>query len=176
MDISRQNYFEVFSLPVSFHLENQSLVKAYRELQSQYHPDRHSGGSDAERRQAQQLTSILNEAYETLRSPLKRAGYLLQLKGIDPEENNQSHLGNEFLLQQMELREALEQLVAAEDAEGLERLKKEVTGLQQQQLQSFAQAFEAGQYAESKPVYNKLQFLFKLLSEIDQAEEKLLDY
>lgn len=176
VDLSKQSYFEIFSLQESCEPDLARLDVVYQELQARYHPDRVVNGSDAERRQALQLTSILNEAYDTLKSPLKRFAYLLQLQGLDPEEHNQAHLGPEFLLEQMQLREKLENVVDADDLDALDLMKVEVTTQQRQHHEDFRLAYEAGNYTEAKPLYNRLQFLYKLLAEINQAEEKLLDY
>jgi len=170
------NYFELFGLPVSCEIETDRLEAQYRTLQAEHHPDRVSSAEDQVRLEAMQRTSIVNDAYETLKSPLKKAGYLLKLAGMDPEEHNQAHLQGEFLIRQMEARESLERLIAHEDMDGLEVLKSETLREQETGLVDFASCYDNGKLAEAKQEYNKLQFLYKLLAEIDQAEEKLLDY
>ena len=154
----------------------QALESKYRELQAEYHPDRFSGAPDAERVQALQFASLINDAYDTLKSPLKRAAYLLTLRGVDPEEHNQAHLQEAFLMRQMLMREDLEKFLEEENFEGLEKLKKETTGEQVEILDEFESTFNAGDLSIAKSLYNQLQFLFKLLEEINKAEEKLLYY
>ncbi|MEK9649239.1 MAG: Fe-S protein assembly co-chaperone HscB [Gammaproteobacteria bacterium] len=85
MSLASLNFFEIFSLPASFQVDVSSLEAQYRKLQAEYHPDRFSCAADSERVQALQLASLINDAYETLKSPLKRAAYLLTLNGVDPE-------------------------------------------------------------------------------------------
>lgn len=170
------NYFEFFSLPESFSVDLERLDREYRKLQAQYHPDRFAGAEDSQRLQALQHTSLINEAYETLKTPLKRAAYVLKLGGVNPEEHNQAHLQEAFLLEQLALREQLEACVDDDNLEGLDALKSKVKQQQHAALTDFEAKFEHGELADAKPVYNKLQFLFKLLDEIDTAEEKLLDY
>ena len=176
MSLASLNYFEIFSLPQSFQVALSDLEREYKKLQAQYHPDRLSGAGDAERVQALQQTSLINDAYETLKSPLKRAAYLLKLSDIDPEEHNQAHLQGDFLISQMEFREELEALLKQEDMDGLDKMKASVSGEKDNTLAQFEIAFNAGKLAEAKSIYNQLQFLFKLFNEIDAAEEKLLDY
>ena len=154
----------------------QALESKYRELQAEYHPDRFSAAPDTERVQALQIASLVNDAYDTLKSPLKRAAYLLTLRGVDPEEHNQAHLQENFLIRQMLMREDLEQFMAEENFEGLEKLKKETAREQGEILDEFESTFNAGDLAKAKSQYNQLQFLFKLLEEINKVEEKLLDY
>ena len=170
------NYFDLFELPQAFRLDAADLERRYKTLQAEHHPDRFAGAGDGRRLQALQQTSLINDAYETLRSPLKRAAHLLRLQGVDPEEHNQAHFGPDFLLRQMELREQLETLADSEDMDGLESLKSEVGSEKDRTLSRFESLFGNGDHAGAKQQYNRLQFLFKLLDEIDAVEEKLLDY
>jgi len=79
-------------------------------------------------------------------------------------------------MRQMLMREDLEKFLEEENFEGLEKLKKETTGEQVEILDEFESTFNAGDLSIAKSLYNQLQFLFKLLEEINKAEEKLLDY
>ena len=152
------------------------LEQEYKKLQEKFHPDRVVDADDRSRLQALQQSSMVNDAYEILKTPLKRAAYLLKLNNVDAEEHNQRHLNEEFLLQQIELREALENLIANEDVDELGVLKNSVIKTNSQTQNLFELHFNNGELANAKAVYNKLQFLFKLLEEIDKAEERLLDY
>jgi len=87
MDIA-QNFFELFGLDASFDLDLQLLSERYRELQREHHPDRHAHKGEREQRLAVQATAHLNEAFETLKTPLLRAQYLLKLEGVDTGEEN----------------------------------------------------------------------------------------
>ena len=170
------NYFELFGLPQAFRLDTAELDKRYKQLQAQWHPDRFAGEDDGKRLQALQQTSLVNDAYDTLKSPLKRAAHLLVLQGVDAEEHNQAHFGADFLHRQMILREQLETLAEKEDMSGLDAMKAEVGSDRDATLAQFEAQYGQGQFAEAKQQYNRLQFLFKLLDEIDTVEEKLLDY
>lgn len=152
------------------------LDQQYKKLQAEFHPDRFAGADDGKRLQALQQTSMVNDAYDTLKSPLKRAAYLLKSQGVNPDEHNQAHFGGEFLIRQMQLRESLDDLARQEDMDGLDKLKKEVMADRDEALATFENLYQEQQFVDAKPAYNRLQFLFKLLDEIDTAEEKLLDY
>ena len=170
------NYFELFSLPVSFQVEDKILEREYKKLQSEFHPDRFVDADDRTRLQALQQTSMVNDAYATLKSPLKRSAYLLKLNDVDAEEHNQAHLNEGFLLQQLEMREDLETLIDTDDVDGLDAMKARVSKEKADTLKLFESHYMRNDFAEAKANYNKLQFLYKLLDEIDKAEEKLLDY
>ena len=176
VSLSSTNYFDLFSLQQSFQVPLDILDVQYRKLQALCHPDRVVDGSDSERLDAVRQTSLVNDAYDTLKSPLKRAAYLLRLADVNPDQHDQSQLEPDFLLEQMQLREKLEDLVASENLGKLDALKRSVAGQRDQEIQNFTQAMENTDYGTAKAVYHKLQFLYKLLDEIDSAEEKLLDY
>lgn len=161
---------------MSFQVSPGVIEREYKKLQAEFHPDRFVDADDSQRLKALQQASMINDAYETLNSPLKRAAYLLQLNNIDPEEHNQNHLQEGFLLKQLELREELESLIEKEDMNGLDGLKSSVETEKADTLQLFESHYGQEAFPEAKAVYNKLQFLFKLLDEIDKAEERLLDY
>ena len=176
MTIANKNYFEIFSLQESFDLDIEKLTVEYKNLQSQMHPDKFSDADDATRLNALQLSSIVNDAFVTLKSPLKRAAYLLTLNGINPEENNQEHLSESLLLQQMAWRDLLDDATEAEDINAIEDLKQKVMEEHQNCIIEFQDCVNAYNFVDAKPVYNKLQFVEKMLSEINRSEEKILDY
>lgn len=171
----QQNYFEIFGLPVSYTVDRQALAQRYRELQQEFHPDRFAAKSEREQRLAMQYAAQINEANNTLKDPVARAAYLLQLAGvqINPE---QTTADGEFLMQQMILRERLEEVRDAADPEAeLEDLGSETAQLFNAQEQAFAQALESKALEDGKNALLKLQFLAKLQRQIEELEEDLLD-
>ena len=78
-----KNYFELFGLPVGFLVDGQELAVRYRELQKVVHPDRFAAAGEQSQRLSLQSATLVNEAYATLKDPLKRAQYLLTLNGIE---------------------------------------------------------------------------------------------
>jgi molecular chaperone HscB len=116
-----QNHFELFGLPACFAVEPLALEARYHELQREVHPDRFAAAPDAERRVSMQLATRVNEAYETLKSPLKRAVYILQLRGVDPEFETNTAMPAGFLMEQMSWRERIE--AGSERPEALLRLR-----------------------------------------------------
>ena len=103
-----QNHFELFGLPARFAVDGSALEARYHELQREVHPDRFATAPDAGRRVSMQLATRVNEAYQTLKSPLKRAVYILQLRGVDPEFETNTAMPPEFLMEQMSWRERIE--------------------------------------------------------------------
>src|SRR3954465_4389587 len=105
---SSGNHFELFGLQPAFALDSEALERAYREIQSQVHPDRFAHAGDAERRASLQWTTRVNEAYRALRNPVQRGKHVLELHGVDVAFETDTQMPGEFLLQQLELREELE--------------------------------------------------------------------
>jgi molecular chaperone HscB len=103
-----QNHFELFGLPARFAVDAAALEASYHKLQREVHPDRFAAAPDAERRVSMQLATRVNEAYQTLKSPLKRAVYILQLRGVDPKFETNTAMPPEFLMEQMSWRERIE--------------------------------------------------------------------
>ena len=104
IDFSR-NYFDLFGLAPAFQCDPAALDRAYRQLQSDVHPDRFAGGSDAAKRLAQQSSARVNEAYVALKNPVQRAQYLLHLHGVTAISETDTALPLDFLERQLERRE-----------------------------------------------------------------------
>jgi|GEM_PF-18543 len=174
---NKQTYFQLFGIPETFQIDLEALAQAYRKRQGEWHPDRFAGQDEADKLRAVQQSSLLNQAFETLKNPLQRAGYLLALNGSDVDTVSQQDLGMELLMEQMQLREALDELPMDESAlPQLEALKGEVAQKLERRQQDFAEQLQHQAVAEAKKIYHELQFLFKLLREIDAGEEQRLGY
>ena len=164
-----RNHFELLGLPAAFALDGARLEQRYRELQSRVHPDRFAASSEAERRVAMQWATRANEAYRTLRDPLARARYLLSLKGYDTGEESNTAMPPDFLMQQMEWREAAAEARAERDREALARLHAQLAAARGEMLESLGRALDAANYDAGCSLVRKLRFLEKLDEEIDEA-------
>src|SRR4051812_40685560 len=120
------SHFELFGLTPRFQLDAVALEHAYREIQSRVHPDRFAHAGDAERRASLQWTTRVNEAYQALKNPVKRASHILALHGVDVAFETNTAMPADFLMQQMELREALEEATAAKNASALDALQMRI--------------------------------------------------
>ena len=174
--LQRLNHFELLGLTARFALDGPRLEQAYRQLQTQVHPDRFAAGSDAERRLAMQWATRANEAYRTPRDPVARARYLLHLKGFDTGEDTNTSMPPDFLMQQMEWRESVEEGRARRDAAALEALRREIEASRAEMHALLARALGGDRnYDAGCSLVRKLRFLDRLESEIDDAVETILE-
>ena len=146
-----------------------ALERAYREIQSRIHPDRFAQASDAERRASMQWTARVNEAYRTLKVPVQRAKYLLEMSGVDVAFETNTQMPSDFLLRQLELREALAEAKREAD---LDRLRDGVLADARTLETEIGELIDARHdpRAAVGPV-RKLMFLNRLAEEIDAAYE-----
>lgn len=173
VDFNR-DHFALFGLTPSFVLDAQALDRAYRDLQAEIHPDRFAHAGDAEQRLAAQWSARANEAYQTLRDPFGRARYLLLLQGIDVLDARHTALSPEFLMQQMEWREALAAAVSAADTAALDRLERQARDASARQLQRLEGLLDsAHDYPAAAEVLRQYRFLDKFLADIGDAYEEI---
>lgn len=155
----------------AFAVDAVALERAYRDIQSRIHPDRYAHAGDAERRASMQWTTRVNEAYRTLKSPVQRAKYLLELNGVDVAFETNTQMPPEFLTRQLELRGALAE---ATETGALDRLREEVrreTGDLERELEDLIDARR--DHAAAAGQVRKLMFLHKLAEEIGRAYEEI---
>lgn len=173
-----QNFFELFGLPVSFELDSQQLSERYRDLQRAVHPDKFANASDRERRLAVEKAALINEAFQTLKSPMNRARYMLEMRGVDFNSERETHLDPMFLMEQMELREALGEVKSAADP--LMALAKSMDDIRKRHKAMIVELAELlkdeSKTADGKQAVQKLQFLDKLQQEAEAIEEQLAGY
>ena len=170
-----QNHFELFGLPAAFALDADRLDQAYRDIQAEIHPDRFAHAGEAEKRLSMQWTTRVNEAYQTLKKPFERARYLLRLQGIDAMDPKNTAMPADFIMQQMEWREALAEAGQAGDLAALQTLEQDLrahaTGLQAE----LARLIDAEKdYPRASEALRKVRFMDKLLEEIDTAYDKIV--
>jgi molecular chaperone HscB len=165
-----KDHFELLGLVRRQDVDDDELERVYRDIQSRVHPDKHAHQGDAERRLAMQWATRVNEAYLTLKSPLKRAEYLLRLVGHDPEIERNTAMPMDFLVQQMEWRESVEEARHAADVDRLDGFHRTLRAEMAAQYAELAQTLDLKHdYASGAHIVRQLMFKEKLLHEIDEA-------
>src|SRR5919112_4556640 len=101
----QSNDFELFGLPQAFAQDGQAIDARWKELQREAHPDKFAAQGQAAQRVAMQWSVRINEAYQRLKDPLKRAAYLCELRGSPINAQDNTAMPADFLMEQMEWRE-----------------------------------------------------------------------
>ena len=172
----KQSYFELFGLPEKFDIDLVTLSASFRELQSQYHPDRFVNSDDKKRLIAVQTTGFINEANETLKFSRLRARYLLKLKNVSFDDEIDTTSDGAFLMHQMEIREALEDVVNAKDPLArIDDVGQEISGEADALKDDFVEKLEAGDLVAAKEAVLKMKFFERLCQESLRLTEKLED-
>jgi molecular chaperone HscB len=180
-NILASNFFELFELPVSYDVDLTKLQQQYMKLQKLLHPDRFANSSDQQKRLSMQQTSWVNEAQATLKDPVLRAVYLLKLNGIDINLENETTMDAGFLMQQLELRERLEQVrknfnnTEDDPLAVLESIAKELKNSMNEMMQGFAESYAAGQFGNAREWIRKLQFMKKATNEVNALAANIED-
>ncbi len=176
MGLQGKNHFELFGLPVQFDIDIASIAERYRELQRATHPDQFATGTEQEQRIAVEQAALVNDAYQTLKSPLKRAQYLLELNGT-PLDDTDTRMEPMFLMQQMEMREALENVPNVDDPFSvLDKSRGELkVELDRVSREAAEQLDGEGQLTAARESVKKMQFLYKVQQEMNEMEEHLAE-
>ncbi|WP_054284790.1 Fe-S protein assembly co-chaperone HscB [Gulbenkiania mobilis] len=170
-----QDHFALFGLPRRFRLDDAALDSAYRKVASEVHPDRYAHAGDAEKRLALMMATRVNEAYRMLRAPLARARYLLSLAGVDTQEETNTSMPPDFLMAQMEWREAVGDARAARDVGALEEVSANLARERRGYEAELAEALDdRSDTVSAALLVRKLRFLEKLEQEAGDAIEALL--
>ena len=167
------DYFTLFGLPARYQLDIQALSLRFQDLQRQYHPDKFASGSQAEQLAAVSQSATINQAWQTLRHPLMRAEYLLSLHGFDLRSEQHTVRDTAFLMEQLELREELDEIDRAKDSELLDAFMRRVKGMFDTRHQQMVAELDNEAWDSAADTVRKLRFLDKLRSSAEQLEEKL---
>jgi molecular chaperone HscB len=163
--------FELFGLPLQFAQDRTAIDARWKDLQREAHPDKFSAQGTAAQRVAMQWSVRINEAYQRLKDPLKRAAYLCELNGAPVNAENNTAMPPEFLMQQMEWREALDE---AQTTEALDVLSHEVARSRKQVLLHCEQLIDGAQdYTGAVGQVRALMFVERFAQDIDNRYEMM---
>ena len=163
--------FELFGVPVRFAQDRAALDARWKELQREAHPDKFAAQGAAAQRVAMQWSVRINEAYQRLKDPLKRASYLCELHGAPIHAEKNTAMPHDFLVQQMQLREALDEAQTIED---LEDIASESLLTAEKQLSKIERALDIHKdFAAAAQQVRSLMFIERFASEVDARIDQL---
>lgn len=170
------DYFTLFGLPPRYQIDGNLVTTRYQELQRQFHPDRFANQPERERLASLQQAATINDAYQTLKHPLKRAEYMLSLQGFDLGNEQHTMHDTAFLMEQLELREELDAIERQPNAEALlVEFNRRLALMTQTRSQQMVEQLDQQQWESAADTVRKLRFLDKLQQQVEQLEERLLD-
>jgi molecular chaperone HscB len=162
------DYFALFQLKPQFKIDRQALESAYLTVQQKVHPDMHAQASDSDKRVSMQLSALANSAYRTLMNPIQRGLYMCVRNGVDPQLETNTAMPAQFLMQQMEWREALDDV--RDQPSKLDDLYKEVELTRANLLKEVeATIDEANNYELAATQLRALLFIDKFGAELEDA-------
>jgi molecular chaperone HscB len=173
------NYFQIFGFAEQFELDVNKLTDLYQTLQKKVHPDKFAHASSQDQLVAVKKSTLINDAYQTLKKPLKRAQYLLELRESDQPSEQASFSDNSFLMRQMELHELLDDVKHADDIDAailefsavLNSGSKELTSAMHELLNE--NTIQSNLLAGDN--LRKLKFYQKLQVDLDKLEDQIFD-
>jgi molecular chaperone HscB len=173
MDIN-QSHFALFGLPETFALDVKALEAAFRRVQGEVHPDRFASQGAAEQRVALQWATRANEGFQTLKDALSRARYLCETHGVDLAVESNTHMPAEFLMAQLNWREALEDAERDGDSLALEELNRDLADAYRRELADVEHLIDGKQdFKGAADAVRRLMFLAKTRADVTAALDGL---
>jgi len=161
-----QDYFQLFKINCSVEIDTEKLEKKYLDFQKTFHPDKFVNSTDFEKRLSLQITSYINEAYETLKDEYLKSLYLLKIKGYEINDQNSTISDPDFLMRQMELREELEDLKKLKNKIQKDKFKEKIISLKESCLYDFKIFFASEAFEDASKKIKEMKFYISIENDI----------
>ncbi len=170
----KQNYFDLFDIDIGFDIDKSALQARQQQLQARFHPDRFVTASDQDKRLSVQQASRVNEAYQTLIDPVKRSRYLLEVSGIEIDNDSETTSDTAFLMEQIELREKLDACrnhhTPQEECDSIEAtLQNKASAL----ADEFVGCYQSGDLDVARAISRKMQFIQRIQEQVAELQLEL---
>jgi molecular chaperone HscB len=163
-----QNFFTLLKLPEAFVIDLEKLNQNYQSIQREIHPDRFASFDDETKLESIKKTAQVNDAYQTLKSPIRRAEYLLQLHGVNIHDEKYIAVPQDFLMQQMEWREELE--THKQNKLALEKLAADIQKNKNEMMNQLPTFFDHKDHLnDAIKITRELNFIEKIEQHINDA-------
>jgi len=170
----KQNYFELFGLDLKFDIDLKQLHSEQQRLQAIFHPDRFVRASDQEKRLSVQQASWVNEGYETLSNPVRRARYMLQLSGLELNDESETTSDTGFLMEQIAIREEIDECHSnADPLSCCEHIAARLRNRADQFGAEFVASFSQGALDQARLSSRKMQFVARILEQLMDLQIEL---
>jgi molecular chaperone HscB len=170
----KQNYFELFGLDLTFDINLKLLSSAQQRLQAVYHPDRFVNASERDKRLSVQQASWINAAFETLSKPVKRARYMLELNGLELNDESETTSDTAFLMEQIAMREEIEECRSnADPLSCCDHIIEKLRSKAEQFETEFVTNFNQGQLDDARLSSRKMQFIQRIMDQLMDLQIEL---
>lgn len=167
----QSNDFELFGLSPQFAQDRAAIDARWKDLQREAHPDKFAAQGAAAQRVAMQWSVRINEAYQRLKDPLKRAAYLCELNAAPVNAENNTAMPGAFLMQQMEWREALDE---AHSVDEVDQISLQVSSMRRELLQKCEQLLDSQQdYPAAVQQVRALMFIERFARDVDARLDQM---
>lgn len=167
----QSNDFELFGVPEQFAQDRALLEARWKELQREAHPDKFAAQGAAAQRLAMQWSVRINEAYQRLKDPIQRAAYLCELRGASIDAQRNTAMPADFLMQQMEWREALDE---ADSEDDMDQISDQAASLLREMLLKVERQLDVEQLApQAAQTVRAMMFIEKFQADIERRYELL---
>ena len=181
---NRTNFFKLFSIEQKFSIDYKEVLKVHEELLNRFHPDRFVSKSSIEKKVALNITTEINDAYEVLLDPVKRAIHLCYLNGFVIEQNRSNYVDPDSLEMQMNLREELSILKSEKDIkpntikfDKLEIKAKKIYNTCLENLRLLLDKIDTFDIKKKQEVQNQiniLNFSTKFCNQVSEAKREII--
>lgn len=167
----QDNDFQLFGLAPRFAQDRAEIDARWKEMQKQAHPDKFADHAAAEQRLAMQWSVRINEAYQRLKDPLRRAAYLCELQGFPIQAESNTAMPTDFLMQQMQWRESLDEAVTLSELDAIDDM---VLAARRKTLQNCEQLLDVDQNASAAAnQVRALMFIERFMHDIEARRDRL---
>ena len=167
------NFFDLFGIEKTYSIDRQQLRDRFLALQKKFHPDNYASASEQDRRISAQYAAQINEAFTTLKDPVQRGRYMLSLQGMSTDEELDTSMDPEFLMQQIELREELDaaRLLSPDALNKLSDKVESDFAARTTRVGEILDGADEPDLDTARHLLRELQFLSRMRTEIESAEE-----
>ncbi|XP_026198696.1 iron-sulfur cluster co-chaperone protein HscB [Anabas testudineus] len=165
------SYFKIMDCDYTFTLDTNKLQKRYLQLQRSLHPDNFSQKSVKEQEYSESQSALVNKAYKTLLKPLSRGLYMLKLEGMRIEEGTESGADSYFLMELMEINEALDEARTPEEANKIGRDTKEKLSELTEQIDA---ALHKGELQAAKALLTQMKYYANIEEKVKEKLSKFM--
>ena len=170
----KQSYFELFDLELAFDLDVKRLHSEQQRLQAIFHPDRYVNAGEQEKRLSVQQASWINEAFDILSNPVKRARYMLELSGLELNDESETTSDTDFLMEQIAIREEIDECRSDVDPLSCcDHIAKKLRSKAEQFGLEFVASFNQGQLDNARLSSRKMLFIQRILDQLTDFQIEL---